>query len=73
VHQEGHLAAPSQPERCACEDWWTMLIGLGGRWTVDPFDPEARERVRRANLAWLREHEIRGIEVNVLYAIATKP
>lgn len=50
-----------------------MLIGLGGRWTVDPFDPEARERVRRANLAWLREHEIRGIEVNVLYAIATKP
>jgi ubiquinone/menaquinone biosynthesis C-methylase UbiE len=55
------------------EDWWTMVIGLGGRWAVDQLDAPTRERVRRANLAWIREHDIRGIEVNVLYATARKP
>jgi ubiquinone/menaquinone biosynthesis C-methylase UbiE len=55
------------------EDWWTMVIGLGGRWAVDQLDAPTCERVRRANLAWLREHDVKGIEVNVLYATATKP
>jgi ubiquinone/menaquinone biosynthesis C-methylase UbiE len=55
------------------EDWWTMLIGLGDRWIVNQLDPEARERVRRANLAWIREHDVKGIEINVLYATARKP
>jgi len=36
-------------------------------------DPATREGVRRANLAWIRDHDVRGIEVNVLYATVTKP
>jgi len=67
------LASDCQVLLRSPEDWWTMLIGLGDRWVVDQLDPAARERVRRANLAWIRDHDVRGIEVNVLYATAMKP
>jgi len=54
------------------EDWWTIALGSGYRGTLDQMGPEARERVRRANLSYLREHDVRSVEANVIYAIATK-
>jgi len=55
------------------EDWWTMVLGSGYRWTVDQIGPEMAERLRNANLAWIRSHNITSVETNVIYAVAGKP
>ncbi|MCI4372105.1 MAG: methyltransferase domain-containing protein [Thermoplasmata archaeon] len=53
-------------------DWWSIVLGSGFRSTVDQLGPPAAERVRRSNLDWLATHDIHHIEVNVIYATATK-
>jgi ubiquinone/menaquinone biosynthesis C-methylase UbiE len=58
------LAAP--------EDWWTMVLGGGLRGTVEQLDPAAKERVRQANLEFLRTHAVDALTANVLYAVAQK-
>jgi ubiquinone/menaquinone biosynthesis C-methylase UbiE len=55
------------------EDWWTMVLGSGYHWTVDQMEPEMAERLRNANLAWIRSHNITSVETNVIYAVARKP
>jgi 2-polyprenyl-3-methyl-5-hydroxy-6-metoxy-1,4-benzoquinol methylase len=55
------------------EDWWTMVLGSGYRWTVDQMEPEIAERLRNANLAWIRSHKVTSVETNVIYAGARKP
>ncbi len=55
------------------EDWWTMVLGSGYRWTVDQMEPEMAERLRDANLAWIRAHNVTSVETNVIYAVARKP
>ncbi|HKF73925.1 MAG TPA: methyltransferase domain-containing protein [Stellaceae bacterium] len=52
------------------EDWWTIVLGSGFRWTVEQLGPEAAERVRTANLAHMRG--IGAIETNAIYATARK-
>jgi ubiquinone/menaquinone biosynthesis C-methylase UbiE len=54
------------------EDWWSIVLGSGYRGTVEQMPPEVRERVRRANLSYLHEHDVRFIQANVIYGIATK-
>lgn len=54
------------------EDWWTMCLGGGYRGTIDQLDPAAKERVRQANLQFLRTYQVHALEVDVLYAIAQK-
>ncbi len=54
------------------DDWWSIVLGSGFRSTVDQLGPPAAELVRRTNLTWLATHEVREIEVNVIYATATK-
>ncbi len=54
------------------EDWWTMVLGGGIRGTIDQLDPAARQRVRQANLECLRTHDVRALDVSVLYARARK-
>jgi ubiquinone/menaquinone biosynthesis C-methylase UbiE len=58
------LAAP--------DDWWTVVMGSGYRATVDQLDGDAAARVRAANVQWLRDHDVREIETNVIYGLATK-
>jgi ubiquinone/menaquinone biosynthesis C-methylase UbiE len=53
-------------------DWWSIVLGSGFRSTVDQLGATDAERVRRANLAWLSAHGVDAIEVNVIFAIATK-
>jgi hypothetical protein len=57
----------------SAEDWWTMVLGSGYRWTVDQMQPEMAERLRNANLAWIRSHNVTSVETNVIYALARKP
>ncbi|NJK48493.1 class I SAM-dependent methyltransferase [Candidatus Gracilibacteria bacterium] len=54
------------------EDWWTMILGGGLRGTIDQLTPTARERVRQANLQFIKTQKICSLEVDVLYAVAQK-
>ena len=55
------------------EDWWTIVLGSGFRWTVDQLNPDAAGRVRAKTIARLRRDGVRAVETNVIYAAATKP
>lgn len=52
--------------------WWSAVLGSGYRGTIDQLDPDARERVRLANLDYVRQSDLRSVEANVVYAVATK-
>ena len=54
------------------EDWWTIVLGSGYRATIEQLTASERDRVKDANLAFIREAKISAIETNVLYASATK-
>jgi ubiquinone/menaquinone biosynthesis C-methylase UbiE len=54
------------------EDWWIILLGSGYRGTIEQLNPSEREKVKEANLAFIRDERISAIETNVLYALATK-
>ena len=54
------------------EDWWTIVLGTGARGRVEQMDPLHVARVRGETVGWLREHDVREIETNVIYAVATK-
>ena len=55
------------------EAWWTAVLGTGYRGTVEQLDAAERERVRAANLDFVRRRAIRSVEANVVYAVARKP
>jgi hypothetical protein len=54
------------------EDWWTMVMGGGIRGTIDQLDEATKERVRSANLEFLRANEINALDSDVLYTIAQR-
>jgi ubiquinone/menaquinone biosynthesis C-methylase UbiE len=54
------------------EDWWTIVLGSGYRGTIEQLTASERERVKDANMAFIREAKISAVETNVLYALATK-
>ena len=60
-----------QPLRSA-DDWWTIALGSGLRWTIDQMGPEAATRVKQDNVSWLTENKIDHVETNAIYAIGTK-
>jgi ubiquinone/menaquinone biosynthesis C-methylase UbiE len=67
------VAEDGQQALRAPDDWWTVVLGSGYRWTVDQMDDDAIARVRAANLETLRRNGVTSIETNVIYAVATKP
>ena len=60
-----------QPLR-SVDDWWTIALGSGLRWTIEQMGPEAAARVRADNLDWLAESKVDRVETNAIYAIGTK-
>jgi ubiquinone/menaquinone biosynthesis C-methylase UbiE len=54
------------------EDWWTIVIGSGLRWTIDQLGKETSVRVREANLKWVSGNHVDSVETNVIYAIGIK-
>lgn len=67
ITAENHLHPIS-----SAEDWWTIALGSGYRGTIEQLDTSERERVKDANLAFIREAKVSTVETNVLYAVATK-
>jgi ubiquinone/menaquinone biosynthesis C-methylase UbiE len=57
----------------SAEDWWTIAVGSGLRWTIDQMGPEAAARVKADNVQWLSENKIDSVETNAIYAISKKP
>jgi ubiquinone/menaquinone biosynthesis C-methylase UbiE len=66
------VAASGTHQLATADDWWTMVLGGGMRGTIDQLDSATQERVRQANLQFLRTQEVDALEVDVLYAIAQK-
>jgi len=60
-----------QPLRSA-EDWWTVALGSGLRWTIEQMGPQAAARVKEDNVRWLSENNVNRIETNAIYAIGEK-
>jgi hypothetical protein len=60
-----------QPLRSA-DDWWTIALGSGLRWTIEQMGPETAARVKADNVGWLTENKIDRVETNAIYAIGTK-
>lgn len=67
------VAEPGEHPIASPEAWWSLVLGTGYRGTLEQLDPAARERVRAANLEFIRSERVRAVEANVAYAIATKP
>jgi hypothetical protein len=55
------------------EDWWTVVLGSGFRWTVDQMGPEIAGQARAQNIRKMGESGATEIETNVIYALARKP
>ena len=60
-----------QPLRSG-DDWWTIALGSGLRWTIEQMGPEAAAKVKADNVDWLQENKINSVETNAIYAIGTK-
>jgi ubiquinone/menaquinone biosynthesis C-methylase UbiE len=79
IMREGGIESPKITDEnrlhpiSSAEDWWTIVLGSGYRGTVEQLNPSERERVKEANLAFMRDEKISAVETNVLYALATKP
>ncbi len=56
----------------APEDFWTIALGSGLRWTIDQLGPHGAAQVREAVLRWLTVHKVDRLETNVIYAVATR-
>ena len=54
------------------EDFWTIALGSGLRWTIDQLGPHGADQVKEAVVKWLAEHRVDRIETNVIYAVATR-
>jgi len=57
----------------SAEDWWTIVLGSGYSGTIEQLTLGERQKVRDANLAFIRDEKISAIETNVLYALGAKP
>ena len=55
------------------EDWWTIVLGSGYRGTIEQLNPTERQKVKEANLAFIRDEKVSAVETNVVYALAAKP
>ncbi len=54
------------------EDFWTIAMGSGLRWTIDQLGPEGAKQVQKSVVGWLVDHKVKRIETNVIYAVATR-
>ena len=54
------------------EAWWSAVLGSGYRGTLERLDDAGRDHVRAVNLAFVRDAQVRSVEANVVYAVATK-
>lgn len=65
-------AEPARQPLTAPEDWWTIVLGSGLRWTIEMLGPKAAQRVRTDNLDWIAAKGIDSVGVSAIYATARK-
>ena len=68
IEEQADLQTLARPE-----DWWTVVLGSGLRWTVDQMSPSDAEALRKASVGWVRDHGIRAFDTSVIFAQVTKP
>jgi len=56
----------------SAEDWWAIVLGSGYRGTIEQLTQAEQDKVKEANLAFIRNENISAVETNVLYARAMK-
>lgn len=57
----------------SADDWWAIVLGSGYRGTIEQLTHAEREKVKEANLSFIRDGKISAVETNVLYALSRKP
>jgi ubiquinone/menaquinone biosynthesis C-methylase UbiE len=67
------IAESCQHSINSADDWWTVVLGSGYRGTIEQLSQAERDKIKQANLAFIRDEQISAVETNVLYALATKP
>ena len=55
------------------EDWWTVVLGSGLRWTVDQMSENDAAALRRASVHWVRDQNVTSFDTSVIFARVTKP
>jgi ubiquinone/menaquinone biosynthesis C-methylase UbiE len=55
------------------EDFWTMALGSGLRWTIDQMGTELAREVKHEILDRLAADRVDRVETNVIYGVAEKP
>jgi hypothetical protein len=66
VAEDGH-----QPLRTP-EEFWTIALGSGLRWTIDQMGPQLALSVKQEVLHHLVTRAVDRVETNVIYAIARR-
>ena len=61
-----------QQSLSSAEDFWTVAMGSGLRWTIDQLGEEAALEVRQEVLARLADAGVDRIATNVIYAAANR-
>ncbi len=64
------VAESGHQELRAPEDFWTIALGSGLRWTIDQMGAEASQGVKRDILSALSARGIERVETNVIYSVA---
>ena len=73
VESSDAIDEPGLHDLASPEAWWSAVLGSGYRGTLDKLGENGRERVRAANLAFIRDAKTGAVEANVVYASARKP
>ena len=72
IQQAEIIAEAGQHPIPSPEAWWSAVLGSGYRGTFDRLDASGQQRVRAANLTYIRDSGITSVEANVVYAISTR-
>jgi len=55
------------------EDFWTIALGNGMRWTIEEMGPETADIVKREVCEFLAANRVDRLATNVVYGLARKP
>lgn len=72
IHTDNVVAEAGTHPLQTPEDWWLVAMGSGYRGTLAQLDEHAFAEVRKDNLAYLEDNQVKAIQTNVVYALATK-
>lgn len=66
------VAEPGMHPLRSPEDWWPIVLGTGYRGTIEQMSDDDRALVKSECLEFIRKSAVSSVEVNVVYALATK-